>query len=128
LPISELLFILFGNLVGVFIIYHLAIVTAVISKETILDIAKIKLSVPIFTLFFRAILCGALMTLATQKDTSQLMTVGCVFAFVICGLNHCIADFFYVLSTHDLIFELLVIIVGNFVGGIAITRVRPRIN
>ena len=61
---------LFGNLVGVFIIHHLAIVTAIIPKEMIADIAESKLSAPIFTLFFRAILCGALMTLATQKDTS----------------------------------------------------------
>jgi formate/nitrite transporter FocA (FNT family) len=60
------------------------------------------------------------MTLATRKNTPKLVTVLCVFAFVVCGLNHCIADFFYLMLVvdTDILFPMVIIIIGNTIGGL----------
>lgn len=42
--------------------------------------------------------CGALMSLATYKETPLWVTVLAVATFILAGFNHCIADFYYMLA------------------------------
>ena len=65
--------------------------------------------------------CGALMSLATYKETPLWVTVLAVTTFILAGFNHCIADFYYMLAGGQLSWNLLLTIVGNIMGGIALS-------
>ena len=83
-------------------------------------VACAKLALPIGQLFAQSAICGYLMTVATRPSTPWWMTALCVFAFVITGLNHSIADMFYYLFSKQLIAipALGVTAIGNVVGGL----------
>ena len=62
--------------------------------------------------------CGMLMSLATYKETPLWVTVLAVATFILAGFNHCIADFYYMLTGGVFSWNLLLTIVGNIIGGI----------
>lgn len=66
--------------------------------------------------------CGMLMSLATYKDTPLWVTVLAVATFILAGFNHCIADFYYMLVGTQLSWNLLLTILGNIIGGIALSK------
>lgn len=89
-----------------------------------------KLSIDYMELWVRSICCGALMTMATRKDTPLWITSGCVMAFVLSGFNHCIADTFYYITSEESILvwlpDLLIVTAGNFIGGLLPVAGIPR--
>lgn len=113
-----------GNLVGVALV--LACIPLLGGTIDLLSDASLvgmeKLNMPYMELWVRSIFCGALMTMATRKDTPLWITSGCVAAFILSGFNHCIADAFYFWSSGESILvwlpALLIITAGNTIGGL----------
>ena len=82
----ELIWIWLANVFGVFLI--VIFIPLFGNMTNLLDEAKViglrKLNIPYMELWVRSICCGALMTIATRKDTPMWITSGCVIAFVLC--------------------------------------------
>ena len=70
---------------------------------------------------WKGIGCGALMTLATYKDTPLYITALGIFAFIAAGFNHCIADAFYFLAAGQFSLNWIAILLGNIIGGLLIS-------
>lgn len=83
--------------------------------------------------FFLAVFCGIVMylTVDVAKNSSDMERVFAVvmgvMVFILCGFNHSIADSFYFFMAQpeisvlpSYLFYLLVVIIGNFIGGISI--------
>lgn len=75
--------------------------------------------------FFRAILCGIIMTfvVGAARERNPLPLIWGIPLFILCGFYHSIADAYYMFSSLeeiDLVIDYLpywvVIILGNFVG------------
>ena len=81
-------------------------------------VALAKQNQPIFDAFIKGIGCGMLMSLATYKETPLWVTVMAVATFILAGFNHCIADFYYMLTGGIFSWNLLATIAGNIIGGI----------
>lgn len=113
-----------GNLVGVALV--LLFIPLLGDMSNLLSDAQCmgvdKLSIDYMELWVRSMCCGALMTMATRKDTPMWVTSGCVVGFILSGFNHCIADAFYFFASGESIWvwlpSLLVITAGNTVGGL----------
>lgn len=113
-----------GNLVGVALV--LLFIPLLGDMSNLLSDAQCmgvdKLSIDYMELWVRSMCCGALMTMATRKDTPMWITSGCVVGFILSGFNHCIADAFYFFASGESIWvwlpSLLVITAGNIVGGL----------
>lgn len=84
-------------------------------------------------IFFKGILCGILMFIAAdyyKKEKKFLAALICVPVFILAGFEHSIADMFYfwagflydnsAFAFSDGLLFLLVVILGNAVGGILI--------
>ena len=72
--------------------------------------------------------CGMLMSLATYQKTPLWVTVMAVATFILAGFNHCIADFYYMLTGGIFSLNLLLTIIGNIVGGIFLSPQRLKSN
>lgn len=123
--IKELCKILIGNLIGVAILFGLCMLLTWKDQRIFHMARKIgmaKVQTDLLYTFLKAICCGVVMTIATKKTTPLFISVLCVAAFILAGLNHCIADFFYLLGTvftPRALFVFPVIVLGNFIGGFA---------
>lgn len=116
--IYELINIWLGNMSGViFTALFILFCRNYTLIEKIDALSFVKISIPYNILFFNAVICGILMTMATRKDTPKYVTIGCVWAFVYAGFNHCIADALYFFFQGDII-RLLIVTLGNFIGGL----------
>lgn len=82
-------------------------------------ITVLKWSHPWYHYITSGMCCGALMTIATKKESPLWLSVLCVMAFILAGFNHCIADWFYIFGSSDPIKYLywFLIVIGNFLGG-----------
>ena len=113
--------ILLGNFIG-------AALIAAISYSQIHDaaatIAMAKSAQPFFTAFIKGVGCGMLMSFATNKDTPLWTTVLGVATFILAGMNHCIADFYYMSAGLTFTYTLLATIIGNIFGGIIFSSQR----
>lgn len=84
-------------------------------------IAATKMARPWYTLLCCGIGCGALMTLATHKDSPLWLSIMCVMGFILAGFEHSIADGFYLTAIGPVIWvqwQFWTIVAGNFLGGI----------
>lgn len=87
------------------------------------DIVTNKLNLPLITVFVSSIVCGALIYLAVKchKEKNDWATLILVPAFILSGSEHSIADACYIIMsrtfTVDAFIFLLIVVVGNFVGG-----------
>lgn len=114
-----------GNFVG-------TLFTALMIRQTRLDImtlvttvTQVKLNDSYISMFILAIFCGMLMFLGVDLFRSIENYVGktisivfVVMIFIFSGFEHCIADMFYFNLAGNLnILTLLVVILGNAVGG-----------
>ena len=123
--IMDLAITLIGNFLG-------TLLTAFVIKQTRMDImevvtavTQIKLNDNYISMFILAIFCGMLMFLGVDLFRSIESYVGKVLAivfvvmiFIMSGFEHCIADMFYFNLAGNLnVVTLLVIILGNTVGG-----------
>ncbi len=101
-------------------------------RSTIIAVAAAKSALPIGVAFFRGILCNVLVCLAVWCATAcqgagekVLVIVGPVAAFVACGFEHSVANFYLLplawllgdLEVTGALRNLLAVIAGNLVGG-----------
>lgn len=114
---ASIFWIFIGNIFGVYIIYWLSILSPVsIAGKAI---GESKNLIPWATLIFNSIMCGALMTIATYKETPLWISSLAVVAFIMAGFNHSIADAFYfmLVGGWEALAKVCVIAIGNLIGG-----------
>ena len=110
---------LIGNLVGVLLIGSM---TLTLVKDAVAPIAAAKASQPFITAMVKGFGCGALMSLATYKNSPLWMCFPCVMGFILAGFNHCIADAYYLLTGLTISWSFLATILGNIIGGVAFSN------
>ena len=120
--IGKLLVILIGNIIGCYIVAIFPITAS--AQETL---NNIMLQKDITTAFHEAFLCGCLMFLAvnTYKIHKTSITIFlCVPAFILSGMEHSIANTYYVLLSDALEFipYIIVCILGNSLGAICMRK------
>ncbi|HZX42327.1 MAG TPA: formate/nitrite transporter family protein [Myxococcaceae bacterium] len=92
-----------GNLVGSLLLALATAASGVLSrapaKEFVLSVVAAKMSAPASELFFRGVLCNALVCLAvwmglrTKDETARLVLIfWCLFAFIGAGFEHSVAN------------------------------------
>lgn len=123
--ISKYISILLFNLIGILLMF---ILSSSQIREAAANIGQIKMHQSLCESFVKAIGCGALMTIATYKDTPLYITILCVFSFITAGFNHCIADAFYFLAVNQLNWNWVTILFGNILGGLMISPYLNRTN
>lgn len=125
----EILITLIGNAIGVNIMAFLMKQTRICTKlmEKAKPIIATKLSDDYLSLFLLAVCCGILMYIAVatfKKQPNILGTIAvflCVAVFILSGFEHCIANMFYlglVSTPNQYMFPLLIMVIGNSIGGI----------
>ena len=122
----------FGNLVGTFIAAQAILATRCAGiAQTALAMSKIKLADNDISLLVLGVFCGMLMYIAVEgykKCQNPLILVACVAGFILCGFEHCIADMFYFsiagVWSVDALLVILVITVGNSIGGMLIPAIK----
>lgn len=146
---NTLIQVFFGNFIGslivVFLLYFGGVYRNPIFAETIVKIAKAKISLSFMEALCKGILCNILVSLGvwfatTAKDTTGKL-LGCwfpVMLFVLCGYEHCVANMFYLplakilnssITIGQIFNNLLPVTIGNFIGGgILVPMVYHRIN
>lgn len=93
-----------------------------------------KLQIPLMDVFCKSIMCGLLMFVAVdayKQCKTLLPAIFCVATFILSGYEHSIADIAYfimgrVITLESLIF-ILIVIVGNAIGGMIIPVTRQLI-
>lgn len=129
---KDLAIIWFGNLVGTFIAAQSIVATRCAGiSQTALAMSKIKLADNYISLLILGVFCGMLMYIAVEgykKCQNPLILVACVAGFILCGFEHCIADMFYFsiagVWSVDALLVILVITVGNSIGGMLIPAIK----
>lgn len=110
--------VLLCNFIGVYII---AGISRDMVREPAFIIATSKAAQEPIVALAKGVGCGALMSLATYKETPLWITVLAVATFILAGFNHCIADCYYMLVGKQLSWNLLLTILGNVFGGITLS-------
>ncbi|WOO86469.1 formate/nitrite transporter family protein [Mollicutes bacterium LVI A0039] len=128
-----------GNLTGALIV-ALVFVLAGLGGESatgnaLAGAAVAKASAPAVSLFFRGILCNMMVCLAVlcsiklENEVAKLIMIWwCLFVFITSGYEHSIANmtiYFAALFTGgatvmQMVFNLVIVTLGNMVGGIAL--------
>ena len=87
--------------------------------DQILSTAQAKFSVPTINLFLAGVLCNVLIHVAVMAKT-DVITVLCIMAFILCGFRHSIADAPYAFLSGNMqnVANWLVVVGGNTVGAI----------
>lgn len=70
--------------------------------------------------------CGALMSLATYAETPLWVSSLCVAAFILGGLNHCMADAFYMMAGRLISITWIGTVIGNAIGGAIFSKLLVR--
>jgi formate/nitrite transporter FocA (FNT family) len=127
LYLKKLLLIYLGNFIGAVAVGLLALLVA---KPTVIELfqtmSATKASAPLPILFIKGILCNILVCVAIllyrQTANIALLFVP-IFVFVLCSFEHSIADMFIFTFAPNtsVLLPLLVISLGNFVGGVLIS-------
>lgn len=110
---------LIGNLVGVLLVGGM---TLTLVRDAVAPIAAAKASQPFITALVKGFGCGALMSLATYKNSPLWMCFPCVMGFILAGFNHCIADAYYLFTGLTISWSFLATILGNIIGGVAFSN------
>lgn len=99
--------------------------------ETAKAMCQVKMEDSYASLFVLAIFCGFLMYVAVDgyaKTKNPVILFMGVATFILSGFEHCIADMFYfsvaALWMPDTIFRVIIITLGNSVGGVLIPLVK----
>lgn len=125
-----------GNLIGtagVALIIRLSRAASMAEKAA--AICEVKANDSFLSLFLLGILCNIFIFIAVdgfRSNQHELAKYAAIFlgvvGFILCGAEHCVADMFYYhvagVWSMDMIIRLLVITVGNAVGGILAERMR----
>lgn len=126
-----------GNLVGSIIVAELVRLTRVapgiIEKST--KLVQVKADDSLISLFVLGIFCNIMVVHAVDQYLNNPHEVGkylgivmSIMVFILCGFEHCIADMFYIqmarMWNSQTIIALIVITMGNILGGILIPTMR----
>ena len=121
----DLVVIILGNFVGALIIGQMIPMPE--AAEVLIVDAKLGGDIDWWRVFCKGVFCGMLMFIAADYYKTQkkyLATFVCVPVFILAGFEHSIADMFYFCAsgtfTLDAFLFILMVIVGNAVGGILI--------
>lgn len=121
----DLVVIILGNFVGALIIGQMIPMPE--AAEVLIVDAKLGGDIDWWRVFCKGVFCGMLMFIAADYYKTQkkyLATFVCVPVFILAGFEHSIADMFYFCAsgtfTLDAFLFILVVVVGNAVGGILI--------
>ena len=121
----DLVVIILGNFVGALIIGQMIPLPE--AAEVLIVDAKLGGDIDWWRVFCKGVFCCMLMFIAADYYKTQkkyLATFVCVPVFILAGFEHSIADMFYFCAsgtfTLDAFLFILVVIVGNAVGGILI--------
>ena len=121
----DLVVIILGNFVGALIIGQMIPMPE--AAEVLIVDAKLGGDIDWWRVFCKGVFCGMLMFIAADYYKTQkkyLATFVCVPVCILAGFEHSIADMFYFCAsgtfTLDAFLFILVVIVGNAVGGILI--------
>ena len=121
----DLVVIILGNFVGALIIGQMIPMPE--AAEVLIVDAKLGGDIDWWRVFCKGVFCGMLMFIAADYYKTQkkyLATFVCVPVFILAGFEHSIADMFHFCAsgtfTLDAFLFILVVIVGNAVGGILI--------
>ena len=91
------------------------------------SIMEIKNNENCFEAFLRSVGCGAMMFIAVNgynKTKNALMVIMPVMVFILCGFDHCIANFGYMSMENQFFsWQLPVWIVGNTAGSMIISKI-----
>lgn len=131
----KLVLILVGNFIGTSISAGLLRLTRFASKMAKCQaIVDVKIADKLSSLFILAIFCGFLIYVASEcfkSENALTKYLGLFFGvsvFVICGFEHSVADMFYFAFvgnfTGRAFLSLLVVALGNFVGGTAFELIK----
>lgn len=134
----QLLMGLIGNLIGAGI---LGVIVSVVLKEAsyinalnAVNIVTDKLSNPLWVTFLLAMGCNMLIYFAVEgfakienPIVKHIVLILCIAGFVILGFEHLIANMFYIgvagIFNLDVILFVLVVLLGNIIGGLLIPSV-----
>lgn len=126
-----------GNLVGSIIVAELVRLTGVapgiIEKST--KLVQVKADDSLISLFVLGIFCNIMVVHAVDQYLNNPHEIGkylgiimSIMVFILCGFEHCIADMFYIqmarMWNSQTIIALIVITLGNVLGGILIPTMR----
>ncbi len=126
-----------GNLVGSIIVAELVRLTRVapgiIEKST--KLVQVKADDNLISLFVLGIFCNIMVVHAVDQYLNNPHEIGkylgivmSIMVFILCGFEHCIADMFYIqmarMWNSQTIIALIVITLGNILGGILIPTMR----
>lgn len=124
--VRDLLITLVGNFLGTLFSAVMIHFTRLNVSELLTTIVDTKLGDNYLSMFILAIFCGMLMFLGVDlfKNIESylgkaLAVIFAVMIFILSGFEHCIADMFYFnLAFRYNLITILVVILGNSVGGI----------
>lgn len=126
-----------GNLIGSIIVAELVRLTRVapgiIEKST--KLVQVKADDTLISLFVLGIFCNIMVVHAVDQYLNNPHEIGkylgivmSIMVFILCGFEHCIADMFYIQMARtwnsQTIIALIVITLGNVLGGILIPTMR----
>ena len=126
-----------GNLIGSIIVAELVRLTRVapgiIEKST--KLVQVKADDTLISLFVLGIFCNIMVVHAVDQYLNNPHEIGkylgivmSIMVFILCGFEHCIADMFYIqmarMWNSQTIIALIVITLGNVLGGIFIPTMR----
>ena len=125
--IGELLFILFGNIVGCLLVSLLARLSPIELGEQAQKILEARLNVGPLYAGLLAIGCGFIMTTVVTfaREGKPLTLLFGVPLFIVCGFTHCVADAFYYLcvpvafwkaNALHILAVYACIVLGNLIG------------
>jgi formate/nitrite transporter FocA (FNT family) len=128
-----------GNLAGAGLIGFLVRLTRIAAiTERAAAISQVKLEDGLLSLFILGIFCNIFIYIAVEGFNNNPHEMGKYLAlffgvtvFIICGFEHCVADMFYFFAaglwSGDAVLRLLVITLGNAVGGVIFPLLRDRL-
>lgn len=126
-----------ANLIGAIIVACLSTKFGVLSSQAIAyinNISQHKMQMSVYAMFTKAVFCNILVCIATVMGVKRnpLFAWIPVGLFVICGFEHSIANMFYfachvisdflTVNVYELVTNLIVVTVGNIVGGIIVSK------
>ena len=120
-----------GNFIGSLLLSLIILNTrtGVAIKEKAVALCDIKNNDTYLSLFLLGFLCNIFIFIAVDEFKKNEHVIGkylaiflCVMGFILSGTEHCVADMFYYNVAHtysiNMILRLLIISIGNTIGGI----------
>ena len=127
--VEEIIFMLIINCLSAGVMAALLLNTRIgpTLVEKAMPIVESKMGESYLSAFIMALMCGAIIYFAIElfKTKAYYGLILAIALFIICGFNHCIADFFYYSLVGELPYlKWIITVLGNSIGGIATRAIR----